>query len=101
MAKTNIGKYFRPRILKAAFSICKAKEQPNYKDFILATEQWLIEALERLIQTTTGLKRAIMHKLLTKGFPRPSCGGDGPPVNELMTGKTCVSNLDIHPDPTS
>ena len=35
---------------------------------ILSTVQWAIEAQERLIQTTTELKKALMHKLFTEGL---------------------------------
>ena len=36
--------------------------------YILSTVQRAIEAQERIIQTTTELKKALMHKLLTEGF---------------------------------
>jgi type I restriction enzyme S subunit len=35
---------------------------------ILSTVQWAIEAQERIIQTTTELKKALMHKLFTEGL---------------------------------
>lgn len=35
---------------------------------ILSTVQRAIEAQERIMQTTTGLKKALMHKLFTKGL---------------------------------
>jgi type I restriction enzyme S subunit len=34
---------------------------------ILSTVQWAIEAQERIIQTTTELKKALMHQLFTEG----------------------------------
>lgn len=35
---------------------------------ILSTVQWAIEVQERIIQTTTELKKALMHKLFTEGL---------------------------------
>ncbi|MFZ0615040.1 MAG: restriction endonuclease subunit S [Chthoniobacterales bacterium] len=49
---------------------------------ILSTVQRAIEAQERIIQTTTELKKAIMHKLFTEGLPRRSLGEGGPPRHE-------------------
>jgi type I restriction enzyme, S subunit len=49
---------------------------------ILSTVQRAIEAQERIIQTTTELKKALMHKLFTEGLPRRSLGEGGPPVYE-------------------
>ncbi|MCZ7655744.1 MAG: restriction endonuclease subunit S [Rhodocyclaceae bacterium] len=37
---------------------------------ILSTVQRAIEAQERIIQTTTELKKALMHKLFTEGLPQ-------------------------------
>ena len=49
---------------------------------ILSTVQRAIEAQERIIQTTTELKKALMHKLFTEGLPRRSLGEGGPPRHE-------------------
>ena len=49
---------------------------------ILSTVQRAIEAQERIIQTTTELKKAFMHKLFTEGLPRRSLGEGGPPRHE-------------------
>ena len=49
---------------------------------ILSTVQQAIEAQERIIQTTTELKKALMHKLFTEGLPRRSLGEGGPPRHE-------------------
>ena len=49
---------------------------------ILSTVQRAIEAQESIIQTTTELKKALMHKLFTEGIPRRSLGEGGPPRNE-------------------
>ncbi|MGJ3244102.1 MAG: restriction endonuclease subunit S [Opitutales bacterium] len=49
---------------------------------ILSTVQRAIEAQERIIQTTSELKKALMHKLFTEGLPRRSLGEGGPPVYE-------------------
>ena len=49
---------------------------------ILTTVQRAIEAQERIIQTTTELKKALMHKLFTEGLPRRSSSKGGPPVHE-------------------
>lgn len=49
---------------------------------VLSTVQRAIEAQERIIQTTTELKKALMHKLFTEGLPRGSSSGDGPLVHE-------------------
>ena len=49
---------------------------------ILSTVQRAIEAQERIIQTTTELKKALMHKLFTEGLPRRSLGEGGPPRRE-------------------
>lgn len=39
---------------------------------VLSTVQRAIEAQERVIQTTTGLKKALMHKLFTEGLRNES-----------------------------
>jgi type I restriction enzyme S subunit len=49
---------------------------------ILSTVQRAIEAQERIIQTTTELKKALMQKLFTEGLPRRSLGEGGPPRHE-------------------
>jgi type I restriction enzyme, S subunit len=49
---------------------------------ILSTVQRAIEAQERIIQTTTELKKALMHKLFTEGLLRRSLGEGGPPRHE-------------------
>jgi type I restriction enzyme S subunit len=49
---------------------------------ILSKVQRAIEAQERIIQTTTELKKALMHKLFTEGLPRRSLGEGGPPRHE-------------------
>ena len=49
---------------------------------ILSTVQRAIEAQERIVRTTTELKKALMHKLFTEGIPRRSLGEGGPPRNE-------------------
>ena len=49
---------------------------------VLSTVQRAIEAQERIIQTTTELKKALMHKLFTEGLPRRSLGEGGPPRHE-------------------
>ena len=49
---------------------------------ILSTVQRAIEAQERIIQTTTEMKKALMHKLFTEGLPRRSLGEGGPPRHE-------------------
>lgn len=49
---------------------------------ILSTVQRAIEAQERIIQTTTEVKKALMHKLFTEGLPRRRPGDGGPPRHE-------------------
>ncbi|MCF7732254.1 MAG: restriction endonuclease subunit S [Akkermansiaceae bacterium] len=49
---------------------------------ILSTVQRAIEAQEGIIQTTTELKKALMHKLFTEGLPRRRPGEGGPPRHE-------------------
>ena len=49
---------------------------------ILSTVQRAIEEQERIIQTTTEMKKALMHKLFTEGLPRRSLGEGGPPRHE-------------------
>jgi len=49
---------------------------------ILSTVQRAIEVQERIIQATTELKKALMHKLFTEGLPRRSLNEGGPPRHE-------------------
>jgi len=62
---------------------------------ILSTVQRAIEAQERIIHTTTELKKALMHKLFTEGLPRRSLGEGGPPRHEPQ------KQTDIGPVPES
>ena len=55
---------------------------------ILSTVQRAIEAQERIIQTTTELKKTLMHKLFTEGLTWRTAETDGnrPRARELGSG---------------
>ena len=61
-----------PILNKTNFGNFQLKVPPLFEQkkiaFILSTVQRAIEAQERIIQTTTELKKALMHKLFTEGL---------------------------------
>jgi type I restriction enzyme S subunit len=62
-----IGGVTRPDVFSLKIQLPTLPEQKKIAQ-ILSTVQRAIEAQDRIIQTTTELKKALMHKLFTKGL---------------------------------